>query len=381
MAACPNSIDPAVSRVRIMSGLFLWLLSAGCGEVSQPSPSTPSDGLVFVRATDAGDTDIFWARIADGAVRRLAETPNLLDSNPKWVPSVLRVVYEVRPTDAPTSSLRLAMREPLGAEPATVSEKSFLKESDVSVSMDGKRLAYVFQAPPGGQPPLGVRVASPMTGLDAVMGTVPKATAYISPRLSPDVDSVAVQTQGKNRGDDLWLLLLKNEHEPLVAERRWHDTAPRFERAGGSVFFSRSAFQRVPKGRGRKARPRAEPLGGGDICRVHLATKQVACVIQSADAREYGVELSPTREEMVFVRERDGASALFVAGLQGDDERQLRDSPEPIQRGPVWSPDGDRLAYVAGQSPQQRILVIDRQGAVLFETPGDQPAWAPPFQD
>jgi Tol biopolymer transport system component len=104
-------------------------------------------------------------------------------------------------------------------------------------------------------------------------------------------------------------------------------------------------------------------------------------VARSGDAREHAVEPSPTREELVFVRERDGATDLFVADLGGENERQLTDSPDRAERLPVWSPDGDRIAYVDGRAPQLRIVVIDRQGAVLFETPGDQPGWAPPFQD
>ena len=383
MAAWMNSIDQAVRPVRIVIGLLPWTLWMGCGEplVSQPKLSTPSDGLVFVRVTGAGDTDIFQARIADGAVRRLTETPESLESNPTWLSSVLRVLYVTRPVDDSIASSRLAMRDPLRGDVAAVSEKSFLKESDVSVSVDGKRVAYVFRSPPGIVPPIGVRVASPMTGLDEVMGVVPRASAYLSPRLSLEVNSVAVQVHGDNRGDDLWLLLQTGQSGPLVHERRWHDTAPRFAVPGGSIFFSRSAFERAPRRGGRNPRRRAGPLGGGDICRVHLATRQVDCVIQSDDAREHAVKPSPTREEIVFVRERNGASDLFLAGLAGGDERQLSDSPDRAERGPVWSPDGDRIAYVDGHALRPRIVVIDRQGAVLFETPGDQPGWAPPFQD
>lgn len=379
MAAWLNSLDPALRPVRVAIVLLLWIGWTGCS--AAPELSTPSDGLVFVRVTDAGDTDVFQARIADGAVRQLAETPEWLESNPEWLPSVQRVLYVARPVADPTASSRLMIRDPLRGDAAAVSEKSFLKEWDVSASADGKRLAYIFESPPGIVPPMGVRVASPMTGLDAMLGSVPQASAYLSPRFSPEAASVAVQIHGKNRGDDLWLLLNDGQREPLVNDRRWDDTAPRFTSLGSSIFFSRSAFRRAPRRRGRNAGRQVEPLGGGDVCRVQVATKQVDCVIQSGDAREHAVEPSPTREEIVFVREKDGASDLFLAEFEGGNERQLTDSPDRAERGPVWSPDGDRIAYADGRAAQPRIVVIDRQGAVLFETLGAQPGWAPPFQD
>ncbi len=373
-----NSIDHAVRPLRIAMRLLPWIVWTGCGEVLDTAPkvATASDGLVFVRPTDAGATDVFLARIADGTVRQLTETPEFVESNPEWSSSVLRVLYVMRPADDPMASPKLMMRDPLRRDASSVSEKTFLDEWDASVSADGTRVVYVFEAPPNIRPSRGVRVVSPLTSRDEVMGSVPGASAYLSPRFSPNAGSVAVQVHRPGRGDDLWLLLGEDRPEPLVDNPGWHDTAPRFASSGSSILFSRSAYHRVSGPRER----RAEPLGGGDICRIHLPAKQVDCVVRSEDAREQAVETSPTREEMVFVRERDGATDLFVAGLAGENERQLTDSPDRAERLPVWSPDGDRIAYVDGRPPQHRIVVIDRRGRVLFETAGDQPGWAPPVR-
>lgn len=361
-------------------GLLPLLAWTACGEpVEAPQAATGSEAILFVRGTDAGATDIFHARIADGSVRPLAETPEAVESRPVWLRSVQRVLYARRPTADPLGSSRLAMLDPLRGDVASLAEKSFLKETDASISADGKRVVYVFEAPPGVVPGRGVRVAAPMTGRDQVLGQVSGASAYLSPRLSPNVDSVAVQVHRGNRGDDLWLLGA-GRSGPLVNNPRWHDAAPRFARDGGSVFFSRSLYRPAPTPRERRASRPAGPEGGGDICRVLLSSQEVDCVVESADAREDAFELSPTRDEMVFVRKRDGASDLFLAGLDGENERQITDSPDRAARQPVWSPDGERIAYVDGRAPQVRVVVVDRQGAVLLETPGYQPAWAPSLE-
>lgn len=366
----------AVGPFAILSGMLVW---TSCGESppDEPEALSQSDGLVFVRRVPAGGTDLFLARIADGAVRQLAETPEALESNPMWLPSVLRVLYVSRPSADPASSSRLMMRDPRGGNGVFAGEKTFLSESEATVSWDGRRIVFAFEAPVGVVPPLGIRVVSPMTGRDEVLGPVPNASAYLSPRFAPNGASVAVQAHRKNRGDDLWLLLAEGRRGPLTAHPRWNDQGPRFVSSGGAVFFTRSLYPPVSKPRAG----RGEPAGGGDICRIHLATKQVTCPIESDDAREYGVEPSRTREEIVFARERDGSSDLFLAGLEGENERRLTDSPDRDERTPVWSPDGDRIAYVDGRGPQRRIVVIDREGTVLFETPGYQPGWAPPFPD
>jgi len=105
----------------------------------------------------------------------------------------------------------------------------------------------------------------------------------------------------------------------------------------------------------------------------------------------------------VFVREKQGATDLFLVPVAPvaapekgadpersgaaapkeplDPERRLTDSPDRAERNPRFSPDGERIAFVAGPADLPSIVVIDRQGQVLFETPGHSPTWAPPFPD
>jgi Tol biopolymer transport system component len=368
-----NSIGQSVWSLRIAMAMLTCGTWTACGQTSvEQTYDSPSQGLVFVRVSDGDGRDLFRARIADAAVRRLTDTPEILESNPVWLPSVLRVLYVGRFLKDPRSAPRLMMQDPRTGTADSVGATNFLREQDASVSADGKLVAYVFEAPPGVLPSRGVRVVSPMTGRHDLLGVVPNASGYLSPRFSPEGGSVVAQVRDAKRGDGLWLLESDGGGIPLVSNPRWNDTDPRFAQLGGSIYFNRSFRRRTSK---------APPLGGGDVCRVHLPSLRVDCVVQSEEAREYAVEPSPTRAEMLFVRETDAATELFLAGLQGENERQLTHSPSLVEQRPVWSPDGDRIVYVDGSESERRLVVIDRQGTVLFETPGDQPAWAPAFAD
>ena len=109
-----------------------------------------------------------------------------------------------------------------------------------------------------------------------------------------------------------------------------------------------------------------------------IAIRFVDWFSSRGDAWEHSVEPSPARDEMVFVREDEAGSVLLLAGLDGENPIPLSDSLSRTQRDPVWSPDGERIAYVDGLGNDLRVVVVDRQGNVLFETPGEQPAWVPP---
>jgi Tol biopolymer transport system component len=219
-----------------------------------------------------------------------------------------------------------------------------------------------------------VKVLQAMTSWDETLDPPPLGVVLRSPRMSPDGVSVAVEVRRNRRGRDLWLLRPNSEHR-VVLEERFDDSAPRFGRDGASIYFQRSV---APQFRRRRAGPREGPLGGGDVCAIHLQTSQVRCIGASEDAREYAVEASPTRAEVVFLRETEAGTDLFLADSQGDSIRALTTSPEQPKSTPRWSPDGEQIAFVSGAGDARTIRVVARDGRQVLETPGFAPAWAPP---
>lgn len=97
----------------------------------------------------------------------------------------------------------------------------------------------------------------------------------------------------------------------------------------------------------------------------------------------YDPTLSPDGQRMIFIKVVEGRETLFMAGIDGRNERQLtRDSAD--LEDPAWSPDGKSLAYVRiGDGPRRNQLIImdlasgsTRRLALAGQSP-IHPAWMP----
>lgn len=91
--------------------------------------------------------------------------------------------------------------------------------------------------------------------------------------------------------------------------------------------------------------------------------------------------LSPDGTRMIFLKMLEGREQLFVANVDGSDERQLSRDSVDIE-DPAWSPDGKSVAYVRleGSGRQNALYVMDlATKAVRRLSPPTQspihPAW------
>jgi Tol biopolymer transport system component len=359
---------------RVIPLALAGLLATACPEEASPPRPAPWDGLVFLRESGAGGADLWLGRVSDGAVAPLIETPELVESSPHWVSSVLRIAYLARPLDRPEGS-RVMLIDPEDGRVVTASERSSDTEGPAWVSPDGKRLAFAFEAPPGQRPPRGVRILDPMSAQDQTIGGTGESAHYEWLEFSPSVSFVVAQVRRPGRGDDVWLLGGEGKRGALLNDPRFRDTRPRFAHGGAQIFFTRIAHETPQQTKRRTAG--IPPLGGGDICRVFVETRAVQCPVQSPDARESDVAPSPTAPEIAFVRaRREEPADVFLADLDGTNERRLTGTPEP-EAALSWSPDGSRLAFEAGVEGARRVRVVDREGNLLFDAPGFSPDWTP----
>jgi Tol biopolymer transport system component len=89
-----------------------------------------------------------------------------------------------------------------------------------------------------------------------------------------------------------------------------------------------------------------------------------------------------SRGQIVFYRELDGVDSIFVMNADGGGAKQLVDG-QGSDWGPVWSPDGTRVAYVGGSADDDGsyidVVAADGTGHVrLTSSAADsQPSWSP----
>jgi len=85
---------------------------------------------------------------------------------------------------------------------------------------------------------------------------------------------------------------------------------------------------------------------------------------------------------MVFLKFLEGHEQLFIANVDGSNERKLLAAPNVDIEDPAWSPDGTRIAYVriAGSSKSVHVMDIDGSGDRLLTPPNQSPihpVWMP----
>ena len=113
--------------------------------------------------------------------------------------------------------------------------------------------------------------------------------------------------------------------------------------------------------------------GSGDIYKMK-ANGTAPTRLTTSTQPETNPQRSPTRDEIVFVRDGD----LDVMNTAGGAIRRLTNT-SPAETSPSWSPDGNRIAFgVLGQS--RGITTIDRTGSgrTRLTTGADnEPDWSP----
>jgi Tol biopolymer transport system component len=357
------------------------LLFVGC---APPGGVSPSDGLVFVRRVGA-DTDLYRARLSDGAVRALWTTPERAETWPYWSEQAGKLVFEARPYDSgerPPSARgddpdqRLLLFDPSNGTESLLSRTPALLEHWADWSPRGDRLGFAFSSHLGVAPTAGLAVVDLASGERAVAASVQPDSRLFRPRFSPDGRFLVAQRwSNPTASSKVWLFELGGAPRALTKGQRGVDSKPRFTRDGRAVVFT------------RRPKPRAD----GDIWRVGTESGEPVALVRGQGSDDHAADPSPTRDEVAFASNRGGNYDIWLADLAGGELRNLTRTPD-IDEGAVrWSPDGERLvmsrtrvgvdaSLPPDQRPPAQLAVLDRDGKLLFESEGFSPDWMPPWR-
>ncbi|MDP6980800.1 MAG: hypothetical protein QF570_19730 [Myxococcota bacterium] len=338
-----------------------------------------SDGLVFAAAAEGG-LDLWRARIADGALQRLSQSTDLDERWPKWSDAAGRIAFLERNLDGMIRS-NVMLLDPVSGERKNVREKADLVQRLHVWSPDGKFVAHTFRMPPREVKEVtdaGVAIVDIATSKREI-ASESEEIGYRMLSLAWSKDGTSIVSHGRSpkdsTDDKLWLLKSGNKPRPLGPVPNGIYGQPTFRPDGKAILFE---YQQVRK------QPRS-------LMQLELTpgsrTRRIASTPRSDD---HSATVSPTRNEMVIVSDRIGTANLLLVDLETGRPRILTTDTELSAAHPVWSPDGERIAYVVipnklyekseKKFEEYLVRVIDRKGKQLFETTGTMPSFMPPWK-
>jgi Tol biopolymer transport system component len=327
---------------------------------------------VFIRIVD-GRPDVMRARISDGAVRAVTTTPDRTERWPYWSNGARRLVYQIGDSDEPGGS-DLVLWDPKTASETKLVTTPQRSERWASWSPDGRWLAYAFL---GGRPMSGIAGVDWRRRETTVIARAGRRDFFLRPNFSRDGRLIVAQRRiPGHASSNLWILSSAAAPRRLTVDPDWNDTKAWFTRDGSRIVYTR----------------RPEAGGHFDVISIAL-TGEDRNAIAASEANEHSAQASPTRDEVALVSDRDGSSDIFLADLDGGSLHNLLRTPYRNELAPRWSPDGERLVVTtvpghvanfgsmnAAALQRARLVVLDRQGNELLDTPGAMADWMPPWR-
>jgi Tol biopolymer transport system component len=363
-------------RAVLATALFgICVGGTGVGHAAELLSEKSSDGLVFIVSND-DDLDLWRARLSDGALQRLTHTPGHQERRPQWSDAAKQLLLISRNIDGAMKS-QVKVLDPVTGELKGIGpEPDFLQRFPVW-SPDGKSIAHTFRMPhvkSKTDSVAGVVIVNLEDNNRQLIARI-EQTNHRMLQLDYSSNGRFIIARGRiknvKNNDKLWML--RHGTKPMAVHQVPSGiyAKPEFTRDDSHVIYTYRA---------RVNRPR-------DIMSIELAPKSRAIKVASTpQSDDHSASPSPSRDEIVFVSNRDGSHDIFISPLGEGPAVNLTKCSITANMSPLWSPDGERIAYVAipsdmfsqgNQIPHSIIKVVDRKGKLLFETPGAHPAWMP----
>ena len=384
-AAQPSFAEPGLSpdgrEIAFVSAGDIWTVPAGGGEArllvahgaAESRPVYAPDGrrLAFV-STRTGGGDIYILDFASGAMRRLTFDDGLeqLDGwsrDGQWIYfsstsrdiAGMNDIYRVRAT---------------GGTPMAVSDDRYLNEFSGAISPDGRTLAFSARGNSSGQwwrrghSHLDMSELWTLSlGNDGAAGTYTQLTERTGksswPMWSADGRTLYFMSD-RDGAENLWM-------RPAAAggaDRRMTNFKggrllwPTISQDGRRIAFEREfgIWTIDLSANGEAAEPKAVAISR----RGALTSPDAERLRSTSQFRE--LALSPDGRKIAFVSRGD----IFAAGARDGGDAVRVTATSAIESSPVWSPDSRSIAYVSTREGEPRIYLYD------FTTNADRPLTA-----
>jgi len=373
---------PSFAAVAPLCCVAVALGIASSSAATQMVAGEPAEGLIL--AVQSGDAehglDLWRARISDGALQRVSATEEFDERWPRWSQDAGRVAFLQRSLLGMMRS-QVILLDPKTGERRNVRANPDLLQRSHVWSPDGKYVAHTFRIPPS--------TARETTNAGTVFVDIAagereivsesEEIGYRMQSLAYSHDGETVVAHGRNpkisTDDELWLLKSGQKPRKIHGIPNGIYGSPSFTPDDKAVLFD---YQQV-RNQNR------------DIMMIEIGVGKRAQRIASRPRSDENTAIvSPKRNEMVILSDHVGTQNLMLVDLATGKSKILTKDLDRAATSPVWSPDGERLAYVS--IPKKRfeksqknfdeylVHVIDRTGKELFKTAGTMPSFMPPWK-
>jgi Tol biopolymer transport system component len=362
----PKDVGPADLYITEGAGQSPQRITAHPADDRYPAWSADGTTLAFIRI-EGRTCDVILMTIADRRERRLSSCGNPEEPRVSWSADSEWLVESFAPGPDPIRGWRIARVSTRSAvrEELTLPAPGTLGDHSPAVSPDGSRIAFVR----------GINGATADLFVMPIAGGTPvRVTSdnqdVIGVDWSPDGRSLIYATD-RAGGYTIWRAGIEGGHPQLIVGGAAKLKHPSVSHASGRVSYESWSYE---------INLWEAPIGDRLDLEADLSAT-LRPVVQTSDQWNHSPDFSPDGRRLAFVSTRSGSAELWIADVDGRNERQLTRFGRASIRPPRWSPDGQTILVsvsVNGQLDLYTVRVADGQLVRLTDDQDDEiaPSWS-----